>query len=132
MKKLLIVCGLLFSVITFAKAQDGGRQMPSPEERAKRSVDRLTEKLGLTDDQKSKITAIFLDQAAAITKARQESKGDRDAMRAQVQKINDESDAKITALLNDDQKKKFEAWKAERKERMKNRGDNQSGGSANG
>ncbi len=35
MKKLLIICGLLFSVITYTSAQDGGRKMMSPEDRAK-------------------------------------------------------------------------------------------------
>lgn len=131
MKKLLIVCGLLFSVITFAHAQQGGgRKMPSPEERAKRNTDRLAEKLTLTEDQKTKVSTIFLDQATAVDKIREAGSGDREATRAQVLKLSDETDAKIAAVLTADQKKTYEAWRAEQKEKMKNRerGDGPRGG----
>lgn len=131
MKKLLIVCGLLFSVITFAQAQDGGRRGGTPEERVQRSVEGLSKKLNLNDDQKSKVTAIFQEQAVAISKAREGGAGgDRAARRAQLSKIAEDTDVKISALLNADQKKTFESWKAERKERMKNRekGEGPKGG----
>jgi protein CpxP len=122
MKKVLIICGLLFSVMTFAKAQDGARKMATPEERAERNTTQLTKKLSLTEDQQVKVKAIFLDQATAMTKMREESKGDREAMMAKMKTANEESDAKINALLNDEQKKAFAAWQVERKENMKNRG----------
>lgn len=123
MKKLLMICGLLFSVVTFAQAQQGGgeRKMQSPEERAKKSAEQLTKKLSLTEDQKAKVTAIFLDQAVAMKKVREESKGDRAGMMAKMKAANDENDVKINALLNDDQKKAFADWKAERAENMKKR-----------
>lgn len=127
MKKVLIICGLLFSVITFAKAQDGERKMPTPEERAERSATQLTKKLNLTEDQKSKVKTIFLDQASAMMKAREESKGDREAVMAKMKTINDANDVKINALLNDEQKKAFAEWQAERKENMKNRGGRGAG-----
>lgn len=117
-----MICGLLLSVVTFAQAQQGGdRKMPTPEERAQRSVDQLSEKLSLTADQKAKVTVIFLEQGIAMKKAREESKGDRVASMAKVKSINDENDVKINALLNDDQKKVFAQWKAERAEKMKKR-----------
>ncbi|WP_316792496.1 Spy/CpxP family protein refolding chaperone [Pedobacter frigoris] len=127
MKKLLIICGLLFSVITFAQAQDGqgqrqgGRGMGTPEERAKRQVDNLTEKLKLTEDQKTKVTAIYAEQGASMKKLREEANGDRDAMMASMTKLNDATDAKINALLTDDQKKAFTTLKEERKEQQKKR-----------
>jgi protein CpxP len=123
MKKLLIICGLLFSVVTFAQAQQGGgdRKMPTPEERAQKSADQLAKKLSLSDDQKTKVTAIFLDQAVAMKKVREEGKGDREGMMAKMKTANDENDVKINALLNDDQKKAFAEWKAERAENMKKR-----------
>ncbi|SMC97268.1 Spy/CpxP family protein refolding chaperone [Pedobacter nyackensis] len=127
MKKVLIICGLLFSVMTFAKAQDGARKMATPEERAERNATQLTKKLSLTEDQKAKVKAIFLDQATAMTKMREESKGDREAMMAKMKTANEESDAKINALLNDEQKKAFAAWQVERKENMKNRGGRGAG-----
>lgn len=127
MKKLLIICGLLFSVVTFAQAQEGqgqrqgGRGMGTPEERAKRQTEQLAEKLKLSDDQKAKVSAIYLEQGTSMAKVREEAKGDRAAMTAAMTKANEATDTKITALLNDDQKKAFATWKEERKELMKKR-----------
>lgn len=121
MKKLLMICGLLFSVITFAHAQDGGRQKMTPAERAQRSVDGLSKKLNLNEDQKTKATAIFLDQANAMEKARADGNTDKDARRAAMMKLSEDTDAKIGAILTADQKKDYETYKAERKERMNNR-----------
>ncbi|WP_316821424.1 hypothetical protein [Pedobacter gandavensis] len=118
MKKLLLICGLLFSVITFAQAQ-GGRQKMTPEERAQKSADGLTKRLGLNDDQKNKATAIFLDQANAMDKARAAGNADKEARRAEMMKLSEDTDTKIAAILTVDQKKTYETWKAERKERMK-------------
>ena len=121
MKKLLMICGLLFSVITFAQAQDGGgRQKMTPEQRAQRSVEGLAKKLNLNEDQKTKATAIFLDQANAMDKARAAGNTDKEARRAEMMKLAEDTDGKIGAILTADQKKTYETWKAERKERMKN------------
>lgn len=127
MKKLLIICGLLFSVVTFANAQDAERKMPTPAERAERSAAQLTKKLNLTEDQKAKVKAIFLEQTAAMTKVRTESKDDREGMMAKMKTMNDANDVKINALLTADQKKVFAEWQAERKENMKNRGGRGAG-----
>jgi protein CpxP len=122
MKKLLMICGLLFSVITFANAQDGqGRRGGTPEERAKRQTETLAEKLKLSDDQKAKVSAIYLEQGAKMRKLRDSLGDDRTAWRGVMVKANEQADAKITAVLNDDQKKAFATWVAERKEAMKKR-----------
>jgi protein CpxP len=123
MKKLVIICALLFSVVTFANAQGGGnRNMGTPEERATRMTTQLTEKLTLTADQQTKVKAIYLDQNDAMTKARAAAGDDRKAMRDKMTAANDESNAKITALLTDDQKKAFATYLEERKAAMQNRG----------
>jgi len=119
MKKVLMICAMLFSVITFANAQGG--PMGNPEERAKRQTDQLVEKLKLNDDQKAKVSAIYTAQAAGMTKLREEANGDRAAMMAAMTKATEESDAKISAVLTDEQKKEFNVWKEERKEMMRKR-----------
>ncbi|WP_449438743.1 hypothetical protein [Pedobacter steynii] len=63
-----------------------------------------------------------------MKKLREDAGGDRDAMRAAMVKSNEESDAKINALLNDDQKKAYTTWKEERKEAMKKRQEGNGGG----
>jgi protein CpxP len=131
MKKLLVICGLLFSVVTFAQAQDGqgkgqggGRRMGNPEERTKL----LAEKLNLSDDQKAKVTAIYVEQGAKMKKLRDSLGDDRQAWRGVMMKSNEAGEAKIEALLNDDQKKAFAAWKVERAEAMKKRAAERAAG----
>jgi len=121
MKKLLTICALFLGVISFAHAQGGG-QMRSPEERAKRTLDQLSEKLKLTDDQKTKVMTVLTDQNVQMNKAREEANGDRDTMRASFTKIQADGETKISALLTEDQKKAYTAWQEERKAAMQNRG----------
>ena len=118
-----MICGLLFSVVTFAQAQQGGgdRKPATPEERAQRSADQLSKKLSLSDDQKAKVTAIYLEQAAAMKKVRDEANGDREVMMAKMKAANEANDVKINAVLTEDQKKAYSEWKAERAESMKKR-----------
>lgn len=126
MKKLVMICGLLFSVVTFAQAQQGGqrRMMATPEERVKQ----LDEKVKLTDDQKTKATAVYTEALEAQKKMREEMQGgggDRQAMMEKMQKMTAETDSKINAFLTEDQKKAYKAWqdevKAAREKMMKER-----------
>ena len=128
MKKLLMVCGLLFSVITFANAQGGDRKMPTPEERAQRMTDQLTKKLSLSDDQKTKVLAIYNDQAAQMEKSRGDNKGDREAMKAAREKMMADTDAKLNALFTADQKKAYVALQEERKANMGKMGERRGPG----
>ena len=143
MKKLMIICGLLFSAVTFANAQQGGgqggqgggqgrRMQMSPEDRVKQ----LDEKLKLTDDQKTKVTAIYTAQAADMKKMREEMQaggGDRAAMMEKMQKANADLDVKINAVLTAEQKTAYKTWqdemKAQREKMMKER---QQGGGGQG
>ncbi|WP_158795270.1 hypothetical protein [Pedobacter sp. L105] len=123
MKKLFVICGLLFSVMTFAHAQGGGRMAGTPEERATKMTATLTDKLTLTADQQTKVKAILLDQNTQMAKAREAAGDDRSAMRTKMMSLMDENNAKINALLTDDQKKAFSAYQDERKAAMQNRGN---------
>ncbi|MGO4877178.1 periplasmic heavy metal sensor [Pedobacter sp. AJM] len=120
MKKLLMICGLMLGIAGFAQAQQGGGRgmMMKPEERVKL----LDEKLKLSDDQKTKLTTVFTEQAEAMKKMREEMQGaDRDAMREKMQKFRAENDTKVSAVLNDDQKKTYEAWQKEQRAEMQKR-----------
>lgn len=132
MKRILLICGLLLSVVTFANAQQGnGRQKMSPEDRARRTTEQLTEKLKLNDDQKTKVMAIYLEQGKTMQKVRGEAGDDRAAMREKMMKLMKETDEKVTALLTDDQKKAYTTWKEERQKQMQSRMGGQGGGGGN-
>lgn len=124
MKKLLIVCAFLMGAVGFANAQGGGgRQAGTPEERAKRSTDQLVERLKLNDDQKTKVSTIYLDQAKAQAKMMEEMQagGDRTAMREKMTKMRADVDAKLNEVLTEDQKKEYKAMQEERAKQMQNR-----------
>ena len=127
MKKLMMICGLMLGIAGFAQAQQGGGRgmMMKPEERVKQ----LDEKLKLSDDQKTKLTAVFIEQSEAMKKMREEAQGgDREAMREKIQKFRAENDVKVAAVLNDEQKKTYEAWQKEQRAEMQKR---MQGGSSN-
>jgi protein CpxP len=126
MKKLLMICGLMLGIAGFAQAQQGGGRgmMMKPEERVKQ----LDEKLKLSEEQKTKLTAVFTEQAESMKKMREEMQGgDRDAMREKIQKFRAENDVKVSAILTDDQKKTYEVWQKEQRAEMQKR--MQGGGS---
>ncbi|MET3114003.1 protein CpxP [Pedobacter sp. CG_S7] len=123
MKKLLMICGLLFGVITMTNAQDGGRKM-SPEDRAKRNTEKLAEKLKLSEDQKAKVLTIYTAQASQMTTHMKEASADQKAKRMEMKSAAEANDAKINSLLTEDQKKAYIAMKEERKAAMQKRGGN--------
>lgn len=118
MKKLLMICGLLFGVVTLTNAQDGGRKMISPEERAKKQTERLAEKLKLSEEQKAKVLAVYMEQANAMNKGVQAEKADRKAKFAEMKAAREANEAKVEAILTADQKKAYAELKAERKAAM--------------
>ncbi|MEJ5960704.1 hypothetical protein [Pedobacter immunditicola] len=122
MKKLLMICGLLFGVVTLTNAQDGGRKMMSPEERAKKQTERLAEKLKLSEEQKSKVLAIYTEQANAMNKDVQAEMADRKAKHAEMKAAREANEAKVEAILTADQKKAYAELKAERKAAMEKHG----------
>ncbi|UKT64637.1 hypothetical protein [Pedobacter mucosus] len=131
MKKLIMICALVFSVITYANAQQGGgggRMGGTPEERAKRNTDQLVEKLKLTEDQKTKVMEIYTTQNAAMAKDREAAGGDMSGMREKMTKMTAETNTKIEAILTDEQKTAFKVMLDERKKQMEAR---QAGGGNN-
>jgi len=120
MKKLIIVLGLVFCVATFANAQGGGRQMGTPAERAERSIARM-EALKLTADQIAKLTEVYLTQGKSIDSLRAASgAAGMEGMLEKMAPIQATTMKRVMALLNDEQRKSYEAMETERRARMNN------------
>jgi protein CpxP len=128
MKKLVMVCGLLLGAVSLTFAQDGTHKRMSAEDRAKRSTERLSERLKLTEDQKAKVTAIYAEQAAEMSKSRAAEADVQKARYAGMKAKMEANDAKIKALLTADQQKAYDEMKAERKAKMHKRGDKKAPG----
>ncbi|WP_448699483.1 hypothetical protein ACFGVR_20930 [Mucilaginibacter sp. AW1-3] len=117
MKKLLMVCCFVVSIVSLSKAQ--GRQRMTPAEQAKNLQTQLT----LTDDQTAKVTAIFTAQAAKMDSIRTAANGDRQAMMTAMMPMRKATTDKIKAILTtDDQKKAYDKILADQAARMQNRG----------
>ena len=123
MKKILIICVLLISAVSFTKAQQdsvqsqrgvaGRGQQGTPEERAQAALNAPTiTSLNLTDDQKAKVLPILVAynkaQTEAMTKA-QAGGGDMQAVMAEMRTKAADSEKQCVSLLTADQKKTYDA-----------------------
>ncbi len=122
MKKTFLLIALLAGSLSFSQAQQQPRQQRTPEETAQRSVDMLEKRLSLTADQKAKIYTIELAQAKtrdSVWAAARNADGDRQAMMSKMKEVQEGNDKQITALLNDEQKKSYQQWVEERRNRTR-------------
>jgi protein CpxP len=117
MKKFLLICCFLVGITAVSRAQGGG-QRRTPEEQAKQ----LQTQLKLTDDQTTKITAIFQAQATKRDSIRTAANGDRQAMMQGMMPLMQDTNNKIKAVLTPDQATAYDKMVQERMERMRNGG----------
>ena len=92
-----------------------------------RRLQTMQKELDLTDAQMKEVEKIFQDSRDKFMQIRDQAQGDRSKMREMMFEMRKENDKKIEALLTDEQKEKFEEYKAERDERMKNRMNRRGG-----
>src|ERR1700691_5610020 len=96
----------------------GGRGGPmSPDDQLKR----MTKDFNLTADQQSKIKPILVDEQKKMEDLRNDSSGDRQAMRGKMMDIRKDTNDQVRALLDDKQKEKFDKQEQEREDRTPNR-----------
>jgi protein CpxP len=114
MKKIMMICLFLLGISAVSFAQ--GRQRMSTADRVKA----MKESLKLSDDQVTKITAIYDAQTKSMDSLRNAG-GDRAAMRPMMQATND----KVKAVLTPEQAAAFQKEMDERRARMQNGGGGQ-------
>jgi Spy/CpxP family protein refolding chaperone len=84
-----------------------------------RELSELTQVLGLSVDQQAQVKTLLDERRAKMEALRS---GGTPPSREQMEGIRKDTDAKIAALLNDDQKAKFAAWQQQRMERRRGQG----------
>lgn len=89
----------------------------SPEERTAQ----LKKELSLTEEQAAKVRTILDEAQKESQKLFESSGGDRAALRERMMKKAKETDEKISALLNEDQKVKFADLQKQRRARFEQR-----------
>ncbi len=114
MKKILVfTIAALFAVSGMAQEKKKGK---SAEQRAEKITNRMKEKLNLTDEQVVKIKAITLEAAQQKDTLKAEIKAER---KEKAKAIETDRDAKIKAVLTEEQKAAYDKMKEKGKERVK-------------
>jgi protein CpxP len=101
----------------------GGRGMMTPEAR----VTAIDKAVTLTDDQKTKITALLTDDQKKMADLRASQDPD---MRTKMMAMRTDENTKIKAMLTDDQKPKYDAYLASMPQGRGGGGGGGGGGSA--
>lgn len=121
MKKIVLTLAIAVSALTASYAQKSARGPITPEQRAERSASQLKEKLALTDAQKAEVYKIEVDKFKKQDEVRkerlQEMKKVAESRKSEIK----DSEDKLAKVLTPEQKAKYEAMKAERKDRIKDR-----------
>ena len=89
---------------------------PDPAQMQARRLEMMTKRLNLTPDQVTQIKAIDGDTLNQMQALRGDSSTSREDKRAKMQSIHQASNDKIRAVLNDEQKTKYDAMEAHRRE----------------
>ena len=101
----------------------GPRHRMSPEEQ----LQRMGERLNLTDDQKNQIKPILEDRQKQMEALHAETSGSQEDRRAKMRSIMEDSNTKIRGILNDDQKQKFDQMQQRMRERTRKPGGPEGG-----
>ena len=104
MKKLLLVCLLAVGASAMSFAQ--GPQQRTPAEQLERLKTQIT---GITDDQSTKLLAIYTANTKSMDSLRTALNGDMSSMREKMTPLRAAQSAKIKAVLTADQQKAFDA-----------------------
>ncbi|HZY38656.1 MAG TPA: hypothetical protein VFE53_18480 [Mucilaginibacter sp.] len=111
MKKLLLVCCLSIGLATASFAQPTSAPPSDPQQRAKG----LQKELKLSDDQTSKIAAIYQDSSEKFDQIKKKEHGDTNKMLVDVAPLRKATVAKIKALLTTKQAEKYNTLISENK-----------------
>jgi periplasmic protein CpxP/Spy len=101
-----------------------GRGGMNPDEQLKH----MTKELDLSSDQQSQIRPVLQDRQQKMEAIRQDQSLSREDRRSKMMAIRQDSEGKITALLTDQQKQKYQAMQEQMQERRGGQG--QGGDSA--
>ena len=106
-KKLVVVMTLVFSIGVSAQDRKERIKDATPEERVEMRTEKLSEKLGLDENQKAKVKEVLLSQQKENKEVREEMKADREKARAEMKatmkKQHEELKAKLKPILTEDQ-----------------------------
>lgn len=93
-----------------------------------RQLKMLSKRLNLTADQQQQILPVLTDRQQQFEKIRSDSSLAPNDRRDKMRSLHEDSEAKIKAVLNDDQKQKYDQMQQQMRERMQQRREQQQNG----
>lgn len=128
---------LLFLVLTFSltttllaqttdSTQHPAKAPASPTMRAAHRLATLTKQLDLNENQVEKLRAILADATVSLDSLQNHPSGQRRQNAQARRSITQETDAKISALLTDDQRAKYQLLKEEQRQKRMEKKDQPS------
>jgi Spy/CpxP family protein refolding chaperone len=126
MKRFILVLFLAaLTAATYAQATDTTQKLkPTPSQRAARQLKMMEKNLHLTQDQVLQMQVILINRDVAMDSLQNNPAPDRRSNARTRRDIQQDADQKIKALLTDEQKPLYEQWKAQMKEKAKERREN--------
>ena len=132
MKKVFLVALMVVGLTTFAQERGEKREKLTADQRTDMQVKKMSKDLSLNDSQQKDIKTLFFEQAKKRESKMEEIKANREngeklskeqrlEMKTKMQEQQKEMQSKLKSILNEDQMRKWEALKAERKEKMRSR-----------
>lgn len=120
--KALVFAMVILAAATVGSAfEESASQSGRPAARTvEKRLEEFSKKLDLNDDQKAQVKTI-LESAQAEMKELRQAEGSRREKGSRLREIGKETNGKIRALLNDEQKKKFDELVEEKKSQMRER-----------
>lgn len=135
MKKLFIAALLFVGVASFAQDADQKptrqqREKLTPEQRNEKHLQKLTTDLNLDTSQQAQVKQLLAERSAKADKLREERKdrkdsnvkltaAEKEAFKKQMVAEKDANDAKMKAVLNTDQYKKWTSMQEENKDKAR-------------
>ncbi|KQO33872.1 hypothetical protein ASF10_17635 [Flavobacterium sp. Leaf82] len=135
MKKLFIAALLFVGIASFAQEADQKparepREKLTPEQRNEKQLKKITSELNLDTKQQAEVKLLLAERSAKAEKLRDERKdrkdsntkptaAEREAFKNELKAEKDANDAKMKAILNADQYKKWTTIQEEKREKAK-------------
>lgn len=115
---MMLCLTILGGTMNLATAQEKTRQKPSAEEMATKRTEKLAEALELNESQKNQVYNLILGQSKEKEKINN-TKLTQDERLSAIKELRANFDSKLKGMLTADQLKRYEAHKAEMKNRKK-------------
>jgi protein CpxP len=125
-RRIALLIVFFTGMLGFARAQTpdslpeySAAKQASPQKRSAHQLVVLQKQLDLTRDQVMQVRILLLNQAISLDSLKTNPSGNKKSDRYDHRRIVQGTDQQIKALLSDDQKKRYDAWKEEQKEKGK-------------